>query len=188
MNNTLYNLAGGLLAWNGHTVKDFPKLRVFSLHGKPADIYYQAMDLERGAYHFYTEVLARHPEKGFAHSIDLLARAEEGHARLIYDWYKKACPQAPPFAELYNSLPGNVLEGGKGIEEMKKLLDRPGEDPCLDIIEMAIDIEFTAYDLYRAMADFFSETELQQCFLSIAQAEKEHMRIAAEALTSCQYA
>ena len=186
MDNTLYNLSGGILAWNGHTVKDFPKMRVFSLQGEPAGILYQAMDLERGAFHFYNEILARHSEEEFARPVDLLARAEEGHARLIYDWYRKFRPEAPPFAELYESLPGEVLEGGKGLAEMKKLLDNLGEDPCLDIIEMALDIEFAAYDLYRTMADYFSEPELQRCFLSIAQAEKEHMRIAAEALSCCR--
>jgi rubrerythrin len=51
---------------------------------------------------------------------------------------------------------------------------------------MAISIEYAAYDLYRNMADFFKDDTLRDAFLSIAQAEKEHMRIAAEALGCCR--
>lgn len=113
-------------------------MRIFSLKGSPADIFYQAMDLERGAYHFYTEVLARRQEEGFARFIGLLAKAEEGHARLIYAFYKQAQPEAVPFEELYEALPGELLEGGQSLDSMKKLLDKPSDNPCLYIIEMAI--------------------------------------------------
>jgi len=161
-------------------------MRVFSLQGAPADIFYQAMDLERGAYHFYIEVLARHREEDFASFIDLLARAELGHARLIYAFYKEAQPDAVPFAELYPALPGEVLEGGHSLEGMKKMLDRLTGEPCLDIVEMAISIEYAAYDPYRNMADVFKEKMMKEAFFSIAQAEKEHMRIAGEALACCR--
>jgi len=163
-------------------------MRVFSLQGNPADIFLQAMDLECGAELFYTEVLARHPEEGFARFIDLLARAEEGHARQIYAFYKQEQPEAVPFAELYASLPGEVIEGGQSLEAMKRMLDAPGDEPCLDIVEMAITIEYAAYDLYRNMADYFTEPKMTEAFLAIAQAEKEHMRIAGEALQLCENA
>jgi len=179
-------LTGGILSWNDYTLPDFPKLRVFSLQSEPADIFYQAMDLERGAYHFYTEVLVRHREEDFARFVDLLARAEEGHARLIYAFYKEEQPDAAPFEELYPVLPGEVLEGGQSLKGMRKMLDDLSDDPCLDIVEMAIAIEYAAYDLYRNMADYFKEKRMKEAFLSIAQAEKEHMRIAGEALACCR--
>jgi rubrerythrin len=160
-------------------------MRIFSLEGKPGDILYQAMDMERGAYHFYTEVLARHQEQDFSRFIDLLARAEEGHARLIYQFYRQEQLDAPSFEELYAALPGEVIEGGHSLDSMRQMLDKLTDDPCLDIIEMAISIEYSAYDLYRSMADYFSGSTMEKAFLSIAQAEKEHMRIASEALTFC---
>ena len=69
---------------------------------------------------------------------------------------------------------------------MKKMLDTLSDEPCLDIVEMAISIEYAAYDLYRNMADYFKESKMKKAFLSIAQAEKEHMRIAGEALACCR--
>jgi len=179
-------LTGGILSWNDYTPPDFPRMRIVSLQGDPAEIFLQAMDLERGAELFYTEVLARHREQGFARFIDLLARAEEGHARMIYTFYRQEVPGALPFKELYESLPGEVVEGGQSLKAMKRMLDAPGDEPCLDIIEMAITIEYAAYDLYRNMADYFTEPKMREAFLAIAQAEKEHMRIAAEALQLCK--
>ena len=149
------------------------------------------MDLERGAYHFYKAVLERHREEDFSRVIDLLARAEEGHAHLIYQFYKQEVleqgqKEAQPFAELYAALPGEVIEGGASRATMEEMLDDLGDEPCLDIIEMAISIEYAAFDLYRNMADHFQGTRMEEAFLSIAQAEKEHMRIAGEALTCCR--
>ncbi|MCF6187813.1 MAG: ferritin family protein [Desulfobulbaceae bacterium] len=182
----IFNLSGGILSWNDYTLPDFPRMRIFPLQGDPADIFLQAMDLERGAELFYTKVLVRHREQGFARFIDLLARAEEGHARLIYTFYRQEVSGAPPFEELYGSLPGEVIEGGKSLEAMTRILDASGDESCLDIVEMAITIEYAAYDLYRNMADYFTEPKMAEAFLAIAQAEKEHMRIAAEALQFCE--
>ena len=164
---------------------EFPKITTFPLQGRAEDILYRAMDLEKGAYIFYSQVLARHREEEFARFIDLLARAEEGHARLIYHYYQQECPRAEPFAELYDSLPGEVLEGGQSSLAMQQFLDGEHDDPCLDIVEMAVAIEYAAYDLYRNMADYFAGGPMEEAFLAIAQAEKEHMRIGAEALAFC---
>ncbi len=149
------------------------------------------MDLERGAYHFYRAVLDRHREEEFSRTIDLLARAEEGHAHLIYHFYKQEVlrqgkEEPQPFVDLYASLPGEVIEGGASRAVMEQMLDNLGKEPCLDIIEMAISIEYAAFDLYRNMADRFQGTGMEDAFLSIAQAEKEHMRIAGEALACCR--
>ncbi|HHB75652.1 MAG TPA: hypothetical protein ENK84_03795, partial [Desulfobulbus sp.] len=119
----IYNLTGGILGWNDHAVPDFPKITAFPLRGDPKNILYRAMDMEKGAYNFYSQVLARHSEQEFARFIDLLARAEEGHARLIYNYYQQEYPEAEPFDALYASLPGEVVEGGRSVPAMRQFLD-----------------------------------------------------------------
>jgi rubrerythrin len=184
----LYNLEGGILQWNGHTIEDQPRLKVFTAHSSPgelADFLYTGMDLERGAWRFYSAVLKRHAEAAFAAPIDLLARAEEGHARLLYRFWAVEQVDPPPFEEVYGSMAGDIVEGGQDVASLLDNLARLADDPCLDIIEMALGIEFAAYDLYRSMAHRFSGTTVEEPFLAIAQAEKEHMRIASEALPFC---
>jgi len=144
------------------------------------------MNLERGAWRFYTAVLERHSEAAFARPIDLLARAEEGHARLLYKFWVAGQTDPSSFEEMYGAMSGDILEGGQDVDSMVESLAHLSEDPCLDIIEMSLSIEFAAYDLYRSMANRFSGTAVEEPFLTIAQAEKEHMRIVSEALQFCE--
>ena len=165
-----------------------PRLKVFAENLSGAslvDLLYTGMNLERGAWRFYTAVLERHAGAAFAGPVDLLARAEEGHARLLYTFWAAEQEDPLPFEEVYGAMPGDIVEGGQEVDAMVERLARLSDEPCLDIIEMAIAIEFSAYDLYRSMAHRLSGTEMEQPFLAIAQAEKEHMRIAAEALQYC---
>jgi rubrerythrin len=166
-----------------------PKLNVFTAGSSSpslADFLFVGMNLERGAWRFYSAVLSRHSAAAFARPIDLLARAEEGHARLLYTYWAAEQETPPPFEEVYESMPGDIVEGGQDVESLLAALDSVSEDPCLDIIEMSLAIEFAAFDLYRSLADRFRGTEAEEPFLAIAQAEKEHMRIASEALQFCK--
>jgi rubrerythrin len=55
----------------------------------------------------------------------------------------------------------------------------------LALIEMALQIEYTAYDLYRTMADRTPAPDAREAFLAIAQAEKAHMRSLINAIENC---
>jgi rubrerythrin len=46
-------------------------------------------------------------------------------------------------------------------------------------------IEYSAFELYRTMAERSGNSEAQSIFLSIAQAEKAHMRALARAINQC---
>ncbi len=46
---TLFNMTGGILAWNGQSQPAIPNLKVFELDGSNQEALYQAMDVERGA-------------------------------------------------------------------------------------------------------------------------------------------
>jgi rubrerythrin len=112
-----------------------------------------------------------------------LAQAEEGHARLLYNLWAPLQDEEPqPFRELYEQLPGAIMEGGQSVETILTYLRRQTEDLETILVEMALMVEHSAYDLYRALAHDQSGTEFEKVFLAIAQAEKEHMRIAADAL------
>ncbi len=144
------------------------------------------MNLERGAWRFYTAVLKRHFEAAFVAPIELLARAEEGHARLLYRFWAAEQENPPSFDEVYGAMDGDIVEGGQNVDSLVQRLMHLSDSPCIDVIEMSLSIEFAAYDLYRSMAHRFSGTEVEEPFLAIAQAEKEHMRIASEALQFCE--
>jgi len=190
---SLYHLFGGIHAWNGKTLADFPKVRVFETSGGFTELLLTAMDMERGAERFYQHVRDRYSDFAFSTTFDHLARVETAHARIIHDVYRKTIGGASPesFDALYERLAGDILEGGESLEQMTARLDSGfagvETDPCISLMELALNIEYAAYDLYRGAATREgAETETAGLFLDIAQAEKSHMRILAKAIANCE--
>ena len=143
------------------------------------------MDLEKGAYRFYTHVQDKFGRERFAKTIENLVQEEMAHAKIIYRFWKESEPQPPPFDSLFNELGGEVLEGGERLDDVLRRLETIEENVCLTLLEMALDIEYCAYDLYRTMSEQTEIEEAKSAFLSIAQAEKAHMRAVAEAISHC---
>jgi rubrerythrin/rhodanese-related sulfurtransferase len=181
----IYNLVGGVMAWDGKMLPDFPKVEVFDKGKDLAELLFKSMDLEKGAYRFYTYVLERFGAEQFAKTIEHLAQAETAHARTIYRFWKESEPQSRPFESLFSELKGEVLEGGKSLDEVLQRVEAIEKNVCLNLLEMALDIEYSAYDLYRTMAEQTESAEAESTFLSIAQAEKAHMKAIAKAISQC---
>ncbi len=181
----IYNLVGGILAWDGRKLSDFPRVQVFQAEGARDDPLMQAMDLEKGAYRYYRQILKTHGQASFAPVIGELSQAEEGHARMIYAFWKRAQSDPPAFEDLFRELRGEILESGEPLMEVLDRLAAVASDRCLNILELSLEIEYRAYDLYRNMAESETDTARRDGFLAIAQAEKKHMRILSRALAAC---
>lgn len=181
---TILNLNGGMLAWDGARLTDFPHVRLFEGQTRE-QMFNTAIDLEKGAQRFYETVargLAGLPraEGVFAR----LARAEVAHARTIYRFWREMRSDLEPFESLYDRQPGEILEGGLSLEEALRSFASAPQEGFLRSIETALQIEFAAYDLYRAMADRDDEQTPRDAFITLAQAEKAHMRELIEALSA----
>jgi rubrerythrin len=166
---------------------DFPKVRLFESVGSFEDILFTAMEMERGAGRFYQHVRDRYADAPFANTFDQLSKVETAHARIIYDVYKKSTgAHIKEFDAFYESLADDILEGGERLEEMTGRLESLETDVCISLMEIALNIEYAAYDLYRSAATSGSiDPEAVNLFLDIAQAEKNHMRMIAGALADC---
>ncbi|MGE4559474.1 MAG: rhodanese-like domain-containing protein [Desulfobulbus sp.] len=183
---TVFNMTGGILAWNGHLLPATPNLKVFDLDGSDQDILYRAMDLERGADRFYTALRQRYPSVSWAGNLAALAGAEEEHARLIYRQWAAGETNPPPFERVYERLAGDIVEGGYTCAALLESLEEQPLEPCRSTLEMALTVEYSAYDLSRNIAHLFQGRPLEEMFNTIAEAEKEHMLLVARALSLCQ--
>jgi rhodanese-related sulfurtransferase/rubrerythrin len=181
----IYNLTGGILAWDGKTLPDFPRVGVFDKSKGLSELLFMSMDLEKGAWRFYTHVLDRFGTERFAKTIEHLVQAETAHAKTIYRFWKEGEAQPQPFESVFAGLQGEILEGGEGLEEVLQRVEAIEEDVCLNLMELALDIEYAAYDLYRTMAEQTDSQEARTAFLAIAQAEKAHMQVIARAIGQC---
>jgi len=182
---TVFNVTGGILAWDGALLPATPNLKVFDLAGGDREIMLRAMELERGAERFYTALRQRYGSIPWAESLATLAGAEEAHARVIYRHWAEGQVDPPEFTSVYEELAGDIVEGGYSCAALVAMLEEQPLEPCRSTLEMALTIEYSAYDLYRNMAHRFLGQPLEAVFNAVAGAEKEHMQIAARALALC---
>lgn len=172
----IHSLMGGISAWGGGVVSDFPKLHLFgdanSTHGW-ARI---AMNLEKGAFLFYTYLAKKCAETGFVKVLEELASMETAHARLIYNLFPGDENSMETFQDVYGFLPGDIIEGGQPLEKVCQGLERMPGAFLTNALDMALHIEYAAYDLYRTLANKSGdEPAVQQALLSLCQAEKKHV-------------
>lgn len=181
----IYNLVGGILGWNGAVLADRPQVEILDKAASPADLLHTAMDLEKGAWRFYRAVSERFADAPWSGVFRTLIAAETAHARTVYGFWARLEDRPAPFDDLFAGLPGEILEGGTPLADALERLSAVAAQPCLRLTEMALQIEYTAYDLYRTAAErVFGE--LREALLAIAQAEKAHMRVLIRALPQCE--
>ncbi len=181
----IFNMVGGLISWDGLTLPGVPNLRSFDFSGRVTANLLQAMELERGAERFYSIIVDQFTESEVKRNVELLARAEEAHARKLYESIPVKEGELDDFHKLYQQLEGKIVEGGKDIRSLLDYIDSHEQSPCRAALELALTIECTAYDMYRNLAEYSENSELEKLFVEIAQSEKEHITLAAEALALC---
>jgi len=182
---TVFNLAGGILAWDGQVLLETPSLKTFDLSGTDRDVLLQAMNLERGAERFYLALRQRYGAVAWTNSLASLADAEEAHARMIYRFWAADQADPPSFATVYATLAGDIIEGGHSSAVLVAMLEELPLTPCRATMEMVLVVEYAAYDLCRNLAHRFQGQPLAQVFNAIAEMEKEHIQLAAKGLALC---
>ena len=181
----IYNLIGGITAWNGETLPDFPRLQIFDKAKSHEDLLLQAMNLEKGAWRFYGHVLERFPLESFSHTFDGLAKAEMAHAKIIYHHLEKVGRKIDAFEKTFESLEGELVESGESLENALQRVEALEGNLCLNLMELSLNLEYSAFDLHRTIAEKAVDAETREAFLSIAQSEKRHMRVIAKAIDGC---
>jgi sulfur-carrier protein adenylyltransferase/sulfurtransferase len=181
----IYNLRGGMLAWDGHRLEGAPRWHLFDTKATTAERLLLAMDLERGAERFYQYVAERFREAPFSATFAHLAKAEVAHARTIYQFWQAQTEAAETFEALYPELKGEILEGGAKLQKVLDKVSRMGKGACLPLVELALGIEYAAYDLYRTLADNGQDRGVAEAFMQLAQAEKTHMEALTKTVDQC---
>jgi rhodanese-related sulfurtransferase/rubrerythrin len=181
----IYNLAGGIMNWYGQTLADSPRICVFDTTKGITDLLYTAMNLEKGAWRFYAAIAKRHETELLAETFGALAKAENTHAQTIYAIWASHTAEPPAFEDLFAGLPGDILEGGDTLEAVLERVKSLRSRTCMNLIELALRIEYSALDLYRTTAEKNLEPEARNTLLAVAQAEKAHMCVLTRAIETC---
>ena len=89
---------------------------------------------------------------------------------------------ARPYAEVYDELKGDVLENGECFDEAIARVYASSKSARHGLLELGVEMEFQAYDLYRNLAASYPDTEVERVLLELAVQETIHFRLALSAL------
>jgi len=171
----VHNLIGGMMAYDGVQLPDFPRLAAVDMADTVDDVLRQAMNLEKGAHLLYDELRTFFQDTPVQKTLDELAAAEVGHGKVVYAALTKLSGQPEEsFEELFEKLPGNLLESGDSFEGAVSRARAIGDAGPIALLEMALEIELRAQDLYKNLADRASDDATKSALLDLAQQEKRH--------------
>lgn len=183
----IINVEGGFSAWDGKPLQDLPRVKAFDgLTGLP-QILTAAMNLEKGAWRLYAALLERHPSSPFAETATALVKLEREHARVVHRLLSRHSRGGAPtdFDRVFAELSGDILESGEALEPALARAESVALQPCVAFAELALDIEYHAYELYRTLSDQNRDPEEKATFLTLAEQEKGHIRLISSRLENC---
>jgi rhodanese-related sulfurtransferase/rubrerythrin len=182
----IYDLEGGIMAWDDRIVSEYPRVEVFDKSKSLPGLLWTAMDLEKGAFRFYNYVRDRFVSEPFSTTLGQLATAEIAHAKAVYRYWKNTEEGPAEFETVFENLQGEILEGGEKLVDILRRAEAIEGNTCMNMIELALHIENSAFDLYRTVAEQAESKEAQEAFLSIAESEKTHMKNLIDAVDWCE--
>lgn len=180
----IYNLVGGIAGWQGQQLKDVPHLDLFPRDIPRGQTIYRAMNMEKGAWIFYNELVREYAASELGEMLQELGSMEKKHAQSLFEYWKKYAKTPIPdtFEELFERLDGRIMEGGKPISAWTARLGRDPQDRMLSLLELACEIEYYTYDLYRGLGRRSEDPEEAEVYFMLAEQEKTHVRIISKAL------
>jgi rhodanese-related sulfurtransferase/rubrerythrin len=169
----LYNMRGGIMNWPYETVKGPPEEaeQFFKEIKEIKELLLFALQMERASQRFYDQGAAHGGEQGIVDVFKMLSRAEEKHRKVLYTRLKDIWPEAPPLEGIKES------EHMEGVISLPKALLAMEEEPPkerVEVLELALEKECKAYDLYRRMAKSV-ELPLREVFRDLAEQERGHI-------------
>jgi len=173
----VYNLVGGIKAWEGAEAFGPPETGLIDLTGDEteADFLIWAYSQEVGLQGFYRATSARAGSPEAAELFLTLADVEDKHQQRIFELYRAVNPETGSIGEFEAEIEAEYLEGGLTTEEFlahyRPVLDGPAE-----VVMLAMAIETQALDLYRRYARLAGEPGLKATVMTLADDEREHLK------------
>jgi len=172
----IYNLSGGIQAWNGLVAEGPVGLNLELIRGdeRPAEIVRLAYGMEASVGHFYRAVKSSTPDAELAGRLDKLATVEDRHKAALAEYLTKLGDPEITADSLEAAAGASVMEGGFSGEELLEK-NRAILDSVPHMLDLAMMLETQALDLYRRFAEKSRNEETKKLLYTIAEEEKKHL-------------
>jgi rhodanese-related sulfurtransferase/rubrerythrin len=163
---TVFNMVGGMNAWNGLVAEGPPEagMALFQGADSPEALIALAWSLEEGSRRFYAAAL-----------FSALEGDERHHEAALLALYRETTGNAGAMelpAALLPGAPGALMEGGVKVEEAIAWTRGKGPD---DVLDMGIALESHALDLYLRMERTLAAEGARRVFRTLAGEEQAHL-------------
>ncbi len=171
----VYNLAGGIKAFQGHKASGPQELNLSLVRGDetPAEIIALAYGMEKALQGFYEVLEQQSQDPEVQQLFRKLARVEVHHEERLFEAYRQVEPgQDRPAFEA--KVASDTLEGGFNAREFLEA-NRSRLETVPEVLDLAMMLETQALDLYLRFAERCSQAPTREVLFSIAGEEKAHL-------------
>lgn len=169
----LHNMEGGIMNWPYEKIKGPPEEaeEFFKDIAEIKELLFFAIQTEKASRSFYFQAAQKLKEKDVKDLLNKLSRAEEKHAEHIHNRLKDIWPEVPPLREIKES---EFTEGKISLPQSLLGLEENPPQEKMDVLEIALEKECKAFDLYQRMAAGVEAT-LKEFFQDLADQERGHI-------------
>jgi rubrerythrin len=172
----VFNISGGIVAWDAKTAIGSPELGMDIFTGKegPLEILKVAYSLEQGLREFYLTMEEKVQSVKVKDLFSKLAEIEVKHQMSVYLTYTDLSPEEINKTDFEKMVEVQAVEGGLSTEEYLEFF-KPDTSSEIDVISLAMSIEAQALDLYQRVALKIENPESKDILNKIANEEKAHL-------------
>lgn len=174
--NEIYNLKGGIKAWQGLKALGPKELNLDFVRGDetPAEMIALAYGMEMGLGIVYREMAERSDDPELKSLLTMLADIEAQHKERLLEILAETDSPISDTDAYEAEVRPSILEGGFGLDDFLKE-NKSFFGSVLGVLDLAMMLETQALDLYLRFADKSADERTQKVLFSIADEEKAHL-------------
>lgn len=172
----VYNLAGGIKAWQGATVAGPAEVGMGLITGEeaPEEMLRTIYGMEEGMRSFYERLCERVSDADVSELCRKLSEVEVEHKQMLFDLYKKHGGDAESPEALEAQISSDATETGLTTDELLEA-HHAKTGSREDVVVLAMMLEAQALDLYMRYARKSESEETTAVLEELADQEKSHL-------------
>ena len=172
----VYNLAGGIKAFQGHKATGPQELNLDLVKGDetPAAIIILAYGMEKALRLFYETLQQQSEDPELQDLFGKLAQVEVRHEQRLFEVYGRVAGGGQNLATFESSIVPNTLEGGFNAEKFLET-NQAHLQTAPEALDLAMMLETQALDLYLRFADRCEQPQTKEVLYALAGEEKAHL-------------
>ncbi len=178
----VYNLKGGIKAWQGHKATGPEELNLDLVRGDetPGEVAALAIGMEESLKQFYQTLLATATDPEVRALFTKMVEVSDLHKQKFVDFYRQFEP-GQDLTALEARVKTDIMEGGYNVREFLEK-NRSQMQTLLGALDIAMMLETQALDLYRRFAEKMETAATQEFLRQVAQEEKVHLTMLGDLL------